>query len=152
MMSKSLNKKVVSVCVNSLILNKTILSIYSTPKNYEDIKANILNVGIIHPILVNRSTMEVISGNLRLQIARDLKYNEVPVLFFDLSQEEMKIFSISSNKQREKSLLDIKRELDFIEKYFNVSHGSRRDLNPQLKEESDRKKQYCLKFRHTHFF
>jgi DNA modification methylase len=139
-MSNSVNNQVVSVSVNSIVLNRTILSIYSTPKNYEDIKKNILKIGIIQPILVDRSTMEVVSGNLRLQIARDLGYEVVPVLFFDLSQQEMDIISISSNQQREKSYMDIKRELDFIDKYFNVSQGSRSDLFPQLKEESARKK------------
>jgi hypothetical protein len=30
--------------------------------------------------------------------------------------------------------------MEFIKKYFNVGQGSRTDLNPQLKEEADRKK------------
>jgi site-specific DNA-methyltransferase (adenine-specific) len=36
--------------------------------------------------------------------------------------------------------MDMKRELEFIQKFFNVGQGTRTDLNPQLKEEADRKK------------
>lgn len=133
------NNAVVSVPTNLLIANNTILAIYSSPKNFEDIKSNILKLGIIQPIVVNQSTMEVVSGNLRLQIARELNYETVPVFYCELSKEELDIVAFSSNKQREKSLLDTKRELDFIEKYFNVSQGSRSDLNPQMREESLRK-------------
>jgi site-specific DNA-methyltransferase (adenine-specific) len=139
-MSTLNNNQVVEVNTKDLVLNQTIVDIYSTPKNFEDIKSNILEFGIIQPILVNKSTKEVVSGNLRLQIARELGINEVPVIFYDLSEDELNIIALSSNKQREKSFMDMKRELEFIQKYFSVSQGTRTDLNPQLKEEADRKK------------
>jgi site-specific DNA-methyltransferase (adenine-specific) len=84
--------------------------------------------------------MVVISGNLRLQIVRELGYDVVPVIFCELTVDELNIIALSTNKQRKKSKLDIFNEMEFIKKYFNIGQGSRTDLNPQLKEESDRKK------------
>jgi ParB/RepB/Spo0J family partition protein len=139
-MKTELNKQVVEVNTNDLVLNQTIVDIYSTPKNFEDIKTNILEFGIIQPILVNETTKEVVSGNLRLKIARELGLTKVPVIFCELSDEELNVIALSTNKQREKSFMDMKRELEFIQKYFNVGQGTRTDLNPQLKEEADRKK------------
>ena len=139
-MKTELNKQVVEVNTNDLVLNQTIVDIYSTPKNFEDIKTNILEFGIIQPILVNETTKEVVSGNLRLKIARELGLTKVPVIFCELSDEELNVIALSTNKQREKSFMDMKRELEFIQKFFNVGQGTRTDLNPQLKEEADRKK------------
>lgn len=139
-MKVEVNKQVVEVNPNELVLNQAIVDIYSTPDNFDDMKSNILEFGVIQPILVNKHNMVVISGNLRLQIARELGFNEVPVIFFELSEEELNVIALSTNIQRKKSKLDILREMDFIEKYFKVGQGSRTDLNPQLKEEFDRKK------------
>lgn len=139
-MSTLNNNQVVAVNTNDLVLNQTIVDLYSTPENYEDIKNNILEFGVIQPILVNRSNLVVVSGNLRLKIAKELGYEAVPVIFCDLSEDELNIVALSTNKQRKKSKLDIMKEIDFVEKYFNVGQGSRTDLNPQLKEEADRKK------------
>lgn len=139
-MSTLNNNQVVAVNTKDLILNQTIVDIYSTPENYEDIKSNIIEFGVIQPILVNRSNLVVVSGNLRLQIVRELGYDVVPVIFCELTENELNIIALSTNKQRKKSKLDILNEMEFIKKYFNVGQGSRSDLNPQLKEESDRKK------------
>lgn len=139
-MSTLNNNQVVAVNTKDLVLNQTIVDLYSTPENYEDIKKNILEFGVIQPILVNRSNLVVVSGNLRLKIARELGYEAVPVIFYELSEDELNIVALSTNKQRKKSKLDILKEIDFVEKYFNVGQGSRTDLNPQLKEEADRKK------------
>jgi site-specific DNA-methyltransferase (adenine-specific) len=139
-MSTLNNNQVVAVNTDDLVLNQTIVDIYSTPENFADIKSNILQFGVIQPILVNRSNLIVVSGNLRLKIARELGYQVVPVIFCDLTDDELNIIALSTNFQRKKSMLDVKRELDFIEKYFNIGQGTRTDLNPQLKEEADRKK------------
>ena len=139
-MSNLNNKKVILVNTNDLVLNQSIVDLYSTPENFEDMKANIKEFGVIQPILVNRSNMVVISGNLRLQIVRELGCDVVPVIFCELTVDELNIIALSTNKQRKKSKLDIFNEMEFIKKYFNIGQGSRTDLNPQLKEEADRKK------------
>ena len=124
----------------TLIINDEINAIYGTPPNYDDIRDNIRSFGIIQPIIVNRSTLEVISGNLRLKIALELNYSLVPVIYCELEVVELMKLAISSNVYREKSLMDRYNEMIFIESYFKVSQGSRTDLNPQLLEESLLKK------------
>jgi hypothetical protein len=125
----------------TLIINEKINAIYGTPPNYDDIRDNIKAFGIIQPIIVNRSTLEVISGNLRLKVALELGKTEVPVVYCELEMVQLMNYAFSSNVQREKSLFDKYNEMKFIESYFKVSQGSRTDLNPQLMEESELKKQ-----------
>jgi DNA modification methylase len=119
-----------------LVFNQTICDIYSTPENYKEIKENIQKHGIIQPLLVNEIDNQVISGNLRLKIAIELGFDVVPVCFKKLTQNELNVISFSTNQQRVKSQVDKYRELQFIKKYFSITQGSRTDLNPQLREES----------------
>ncbi len=142
-MSTQINNTIVMVATNQLTFNQAVLDIYSTPENYDAIKENIQEVGVIQPLLVNKSDMQVISGNLRLKIAIELGFEEVPVIFHNLSKNEMKKIAVSSNQQREKSALDKFREIQFINKVFSISQGSRTDLNPQLKEESEIRENMC---------
>lgn len=131
--------KLVAVSTNKLRLNSIGENLYSTPNNYQEIKSNIEECGLIQPILVNANDFQVISGNLRVKIALELGLKEVPVIFYDLTPAEIEMIFISSNFQREKSILDKYRELQLINKLFNLVKGSRTDLNPQLKEEKIRK-------------
>jgi site-specific DNA-methyltransferase (adenine-specific) len=135
-MTKQTNNEIVLVSTDKLVFNQTICEIYSTPENYLEIKKNIQDLGIIQPLLVNESDFQVISGNIRLKIAIELGYKAVPVIFKNLSADELRIISFSSNHQRQKSVLDKWNERQFIKKYFNIKQGSRTDLNEQLKEES----------------
>ena len=135
-MSTQTKKEIVLVSTNNLEFNQTICDIYSTPENYQEIKENIQKHGIIQPLLVNEIDNQVISGNLRLKIAKELGIEFVDVCFINLTQNELNIIAFSTNQQRVKSHEDKYRELQFIKKFFSISKGSRTDLNPQLKEES----------------
>lgn len=115
-----------------LKVNSTTHSLYVFPSNYEEIFNNILEFGILTPLLVNKN-YEVISGNLRLKIAIDLKLKEVPVVFTDTSKEMVDILAVSSNKFRAKSLVDIASEIRFYDEYYSIRRGERTDLNPQMK-------------------
>lgn len=138
-MSTIPTNEIVLVSIDKLVLNELSVQTYSTPNNYEEIKNNILEVGVIQPILVNAGDFKVISGNLRVSIAKELEYDAVPVIFQDLSEVEMDMIFLSSNFQREKSLADKYRENNLINSLFGVRKGSRTDLNPQLKEEKQKK-------------
>ncbi len=133
--------EVVLVSTSDLTLNQLGVDTYSKPQNYNEIKENILQLGVIQPILVNPNDFQIISGNLRVQIAQELGIQEVPVVFIDLSEEEMEMVFISTNFQREKSIMDKYREHQLINRLFSVVQGSRTDLNPQLKEEKEKKDQ-----------
>lgn len=136
--SLEVSNEIVEVSVDKLILNELSLKIYSSPSNYKEILENINEKNIIQPILVNKD-YRVISGTLRVIIARELNFEVVPVLVKDLSDEEMDLVFMSSNFQREKSLADKYRENNLINSLFGVRKGSRTDLNPQLKEEKQKK-------------
>jgi ParB/RepB/Spo0J family partition protein len=138
-MSTIPTNEIVLVSIDKLVLNELSVQTYSTPNNYEEIKNNILEVGVIQPILVNVGDFKVISGNLRVTIAKELGFEDVPVIFQDLSEVEMDMIFLSSNFQREKSLADKYRENNLINSLFGVQKGSRTDLNPQLKEEKQKK-------------
>jgi ParB-like chromosome segregation protein Spo0J len=126
------------ISVEKLILNELSLKTYSSPSNYKEILENINQKDIIQPILVNKD-YRVISGTLRVIIARELNFKFVPVLVKDLSDEDMDLLFMSSNLQREKSLADKYRENNLINSLFGVRKGSRTDLDPQLKEEKQKK-------------
>ena len=126
------------ISVEKLILNELSLKTYSSPSNYKEILENIHEKDIIQPILVNKD-YRVISGTLRVIIARELNFKVVPVLVKDLSDEDMDLVFISSNFQREKSLADKYRENNLINSLFGVRKGSRTDLDPQLKQDKQKK-------------
>lgn len=121
-----------------LKVNSRTQSLYAIPSNYEGILENIREFGILTPLLVNRD-YEVISGNLRLKIAIELKLKEVPVVFTDKPKEMTDILAVSSNKFRTKSMVDIASEIRFYDEYYSVRRGERTDLNPQMKLVKDEK-------------
>jgi DNA modification methylase/ParB-like chromosome segregation protein Spo0J len=125
-----------------LIINKQIESLYGIPPNYEDIKRNIEEFGIIQPITVNKETMVVLSGNLRLKVALELNYEVVPVIYCELNANQFIEFAFSSNLHREKTLMNRYKELVLIDSLFNISKGSRTDLKIQLMEESVLKRRF----------
>ena len=124
--------KVIVVAPQRLTRNVSIDSIYGKPLNYEEIKNNIEEFGLLTPLLVTFN-YEIISGNLRHQIALDLGLEVVPISFIDISEEMKGIVSVSTNKFRVKSILEIASEVRFYEEYYSVGRGKRTDLNPQMK-------------------
>ncbi|GAA4057734.1 DNA methyltransferase [Flavobacterium chungnamense] len=121
-----------------LKINSTTHLLYVIPSNYEEILNNIREFGILTPLLVNKDYV-VISGNLRLKIAIELKLKKVPVVFTDTPNEMMDILAVSSNKFRTKSMVDIASEIRFYDEYYSLRRGERTDLNPQMKLVKDEK-------------
>lgn len=112
---------------------------YLVPVNYDEIRNNIQEFGLLTPLLVNYD-YEIISGNLRHQIALDIGLEEVPVVFIDVPEEMKDVISVSTNKFRVKSIIEIASEVRFYEEFYSVGRGIRTDLNPQMKvvrEEKD---------------
>ncbi len=64
---------------NDLKEGRAASELYSRPENYHSIKENILQVGILTPLHVIGDV--VVSGNLRLRIAKELDFDLVPVLY-----------------------------------------------------------------------
>jgi DNA modification methylase len=118
--------------------NSTIHSMYVVPVNYDEIRNNIQEFGLLTPLLVNFN-YEIISGNLRHQIALDLGFEEVPVVFIDTPEELKAVLSVSTNQFRVKSMVEIASEIRFYDEYYSVGRGKRTDLKPQMKVVKDEK-------------
>lgn len=131
-MNKLQMPKVSVVAPQMLKKNSTTYSMYVVPMNYDEIRDNIKEFGLLTPLLVNFD-YEIISGNLRHQIALDLGLEEVPVVFIDVPEEMKDVISVSTNKFRVKSIIEIASEVRFYEEYYSVGRGKRTDLNPQIK-------------------
>lgn len=133
------NDPITQVDPSSLKPNKTKEAIYEVPSNYDEIKKSIEELGILEPLLVDRKTNVIISGNLRHQIAIELGMKEIPVIFQDIDETEMDIKSVSTNKQRIKSTLELLKEIEFFEEHYKIKKGQRTDLNPELKDIKDKR-------------
>lgn len=125
---------VTKVNPSKLVPNRTKLEIYQVPSNYEEIKKNIEEHGIIEPLIVEQETNVLIPVNLRLQIALELGLKEVPVIYQKIKKGELDIKSISTNQQRIKSYSEILKEIEFFEEHYKIKKGQRTDLKPELKE------------------
>jgi site-specific DNA-methyltransferase (adenine-specific) len=134
----TLSPNVSVVAPQMLKKNSTTHSMYVVPVNYEEIRNNICEFGLLTPLLVNFN-YEIISGNLRHQIALDLGLEEVPVVFIDAPEEMKAVLSVSSNQFRVKSMVEIASEIRFYDEYYSVGKGRRTDLNPQMKVVKDEK-------------
>ena len=133
-----LSQNVSVVAPQMLKKNSTTHSMYVVPVNYEEIRNNIQEFGLLTPLLVNYD-YEIISGNLRHQIALDLGFEEVPVVFIDTPEELKAVLSVSTNQFRVKSMIEMASEIRFYDEYYTVGRGRRTDLNPQMKLVKDEK-------------
>jgi len=121
------------VSPKSINRNIELYNLYRIPSNYEMIKENISTMGIITPLIINSFNNIIVSGNLRHMIALELELPLVPVFFVNLS-DDMRLVSLSSNAQREKSTMDKYREIMMYKEIFPIKRGNRTDLFLELKE------------------
>jgi site-specific DNA-methyltransferase (adenine-specific) len=122
----------------SIFRNIELGNLYRLPENYEEIRNNIRKFGLLTPLLVNFD-YEIISGNLRHQIALDLGLEEIPIVFIDAPEEMKAVLSVSTNQFRVKSMVETASEIRFYDEYYSVGRGRRTDLSPQMKVVKDEK-------------
>ena len=67
-------------------------------REYEDIKRSICEFGYVDPIIWNERTGNVVSGNQRLKVLRDLDIEETEVSVVDLPLEKEKLLNLAMNK------------------------------------------------------
>jgi DNA modification methylase/ParB-like chromosome segregation protein Spo0J len=128
---------------NDLKEGRAASELYSTPENYHSIKENILQVGILTPLHVIDDV--VISGNLRLRIAKELNFDLVPVLYVE-QKENMsdELLAVSYGQQRQKKYSELLKEYEILEAAYPVGKGKRTDLNPELKKNIEKRNQLNL--------
>lgn len=145
-MMVSPSNKVAYIATKSLQSTQSKLGIYQKPNNFDVIKENISNAGILVPLIVDEHTNEVISGNLRHQIAIELGLELIPVIYQSNNDDEQKsIIAVSTNQFRQKSSLEILNEIKFLESRFPVKKGQRTDLNPEAKEIKEKRDELLSK-------
>jgi hypothetical protein len=115
-----------------LILNDEKFNILGTCKNYDELFESIQKEGIITPLLVNNSNI-VISGNLRLCIALELKLDLVPVTYVNVDESDI-IKMLHTDIYREKSMTEKLMIYFILKEKYQIPKGGRTDLFKELKE------------------
>jgi DNA modification methylase/ParB-like chromosome segregation protein Spo0J len=134
-----MNQSIITwVAPTTLQANQLAASLYSVPENYETIKENIKQMGILEPLIVSGNT--VVSGNLRLQIALELGFDMIPVLYTEEGNANQELRIISHAQQRIKKYSEILREYEILDTEYPVGKGCRTDLNPEKKKNAEKKK------------
>jgi DNA modification methylase len=123
---------------NQLKENEVSKKLYSIPENYELIKENINQFGILEPLIVTNDVVQ--SGNLRLQIAKELGLEKVPVIYQAKKDIKAEILAVSHGQQRVKKYSEILAEYEILEAEYPVGKGCRTDLDPAKKNNADKKK------------
>ncbi len=65
---------------------------------YESLKKSVETFGYLQPIIVNRRNSTVVGGHQRLKVLKDLGYEEVDVVFVDVSAEHEKALNLTSTR------------------------------------------------------
>jgi site-specific DNA-methyltransferase (adenine-specific) len=123
---------------NQLKENEVSKKLYSIPENYELMKENINQFGILEPLIVTNDVVE--SGNLRLQIAKELGVEKVPVIYQPKKDIKAEILAVSHGQQRVKKYSEILAEYEILEAEYPVGRGCRTDLDPIKKNNAEKKK------------
>jgi DNA modification methylase len=118
--------------------SEEVSNLYSIPENYESMRENISKVGILTPLHVIEGV--VVSGNLRLRIAKELGLKLVPVIYLPKQNISAKLMAVSYGQQRVKKYSEILQEYEILEAEYPVGKGCRTDLNPQMKKNAEKKK------------
>jgi len=129
--------KIQWVSPNELIESSVVSKLYSIPENYEMIKENINQMGILEPIIVIDKVVE--SGNIRLRIAKELGLETVPVIFNPPTNVSPKLRAVSHGQQRIKKYSEILAENEILEQEYPVGKGCRTDLDPAKKLNAQKK-------------
>lgn len=69
-------------------------------KEFEMLKKSIKADGFTQPILVHRKSRNIIDGEHRWSAAKELGYEEIPVIFTDMTKEQMRIATLRHNRAR----------------------------------------------------
>jgi len=77
-----------------------------SPREYELLLRSMEEDGFTQPILVQRGTQRIVDGEHRWRAAHDLGYTEVPVVYVDMSPEQMRISTLRHNRARGSEDLD----------------------------------------------
>ena len=92
--------------------------------NVDKVASSITEFGFQQPIVVDKNYV-VIVGHTRLQAAKKLIYQKVPVFIADLSENKAKAYRIADNRLNEDSSWDY----DFLNIEMNILNEGNYDLS-----------------------
>ena len=92
--------------------------------NVDKVASSITEFGFQQPIVVDKKYV-VIVGHTRLQAAKKLNYQKVPVFIADLSENKAKAYRIADNRLNEDSSWDY----DFLNIEMNILNEGNYDLS-----------------------
>lgn len=85
-------------------------------KEYERLRKSIKEFGYVDPIIVNKRTGNIVGGHQRLNVLRDLGYEEIDVVNIDIDEDKEQALNIGLNKisgkWEEQKLLDMLVKLE----------------------------------------
>lgn len=84
--------------------------------DFESLQRSIDEFGFVDPAIVNKRNNTIVGGHMRVNAARELGYETVPVVYVDLDEQKEKSLNIALNKitgEFDNEMLDeLLRELD----------------------------------------
>jgi ParB/RepB/Spo0J family partition protein len=67
---------------------------------FDLLKKSIQQDGFTQPVIVRRDTNEIVDGEHRWRALKELDQSEVPVVFVDMSDEQMRVATLRHNRAR----------------------------------------------------
>lgn len=99
--------------------------------NVDALAESIEEIGLNHYPIVNQE-MQVLSGMRRIKAFELLGRNEITVEVIEITKEDEPAFVILSNSQRQKTEIELYKEIKFLKNLFGNRRGQRSDLMKDL--------------------
>jgi DNA modification methylase len=115
-----------SVCPSFLSPHPVNEEIYGVVTN-TDLEENIKRVGILEPLVALKDGT-VISGHRRLEVAKRLGLEKIPVRYLELDDIDQELFLVSFNRYRTKGVTELLKEIEVLYKHYGRNQGKRTDL------------------------
>ena len=119
-------KSIILVALDELESHPLNLSIYNDDDSnrVKSLAQNIKDHTLINRIIINRN-LQILSGNLRYKALKLLNISQIEAYVIDLPQEDELEFIISSNQQREKTIIDARNEIISLFEKYSPGQGNR---------------------------
>ena len=119
-------KSIVNVALDELEIHPLNHSIYNDADSskVKSLAQNIKDRTLINRIIVNKN-LQILSGTLRFLALQLLNIREIEAYVIDLPQEDELEFIISSNQQREKTIIDARNEILSLYEKYSPGQGNR---------------------------
>ena len=91
-------------------------------KDYNNLKKSVKQFGILRPLIINKTTGNLISGHQLTRVCKDLGIKEISVQYVELSEDKEKALNLAMNKIS--GQFDEDKLIDLIEQINNNNEDS----------------------------